>query len=237
MASRKNLKKPHPSEEIWKILREVSEGQKDTDQKMRETALQMKETDRKMQETERQIKETERQVKETSAIAAANSQEILRTRGLFTNQWGRLIESLVEGNLLNQLLERGIEIDMVYPNAKIVERRTDSQGKLVREVVCEIDLLARNGTEKAAVEVKTYLSSKDVEDYIGVLSRHSAAIAGPARSKILGGIAFLRLQKGADVYAQRAGLFTIKVSGENAKITNRKAFKPKIFNLAAGLRA
>ena len=134
-----------------------------------------------------------------------NSKEIKAAQNLFTNQWGRLVENLVEGNLVNQLLKRGIDIDALYPNAKIYERRPNSEGIIVKETVCEIDLLARNGKERVAVEVKTYLSVKDVDDYLDILSRHSLAVSGSAK-RLLGGMAFLRCQKGADIYAQRKRL-------------------------------
>ena len=143
------------------------------------------------------------------------------------------MESLIEGNLVQELQNRGISSDMLYPRAKIYKPCRDRQGQSMKEVVCEIDLLARNGKEKVAVEVKTYLSVKSVEEYLDILDRHSSIISGEARKKVIGGMAFLRCQKGADVYAQRKGLWTIKVSGENAKITNRLAFAPKIFGAIA----
>ena len=55
---------PTPSE-IWKILKEVS--------------LSQKETDRKMQETDQQIRETGRQIKKLEDI--------------FSNRWGQIQHS------------------------------------------------------------------------------------------------------------------------------------------------
>ena len=71
---------------------------------MQETDRQMKETDRKMQETDRQMKETDRRLKELNK--------------LFTGQWGKLMESLVEGELVNLLKEKGIEVGHTATNLK-----------------------------------------------------------------------------------------------------------------------
>ena len=72
-------RKPVGPEEIWQILREISEERRETDQRM-------KETDQKMKETDQMIKETGRQLREL--------------KNLFTGQWGKLMESLVEGELV-----------------------------------------------------------------------------------------------------------------------------------------
>ena len=63
---------------------------------MQETASQMRETDRKMRETGLQIRELGREIKEAE--------------DLFTTQWGRLIESLVEGRLIELLNQRDIPV-------------------------------------------------------------------------------------------------------------------------------
>ncbi|MCK9271592.1 MAG: hypothetical protein M0P50_14250, partial [Bacteroidales bacterium] len=49
------------------------------------------------QETDKQFKETDKKIKELSA--------------LFTSQWGKLVESLVEGDLVNILKQWGIQVE------------------------------------------------------------------------------------------------------------------------------
>ena len=68
-------REPATPEEIWAILREVSNEQK---------------------ELYRQQRQTDRQMKKLA--------------GLFTSQWGALMESLVEGDLVPLLQARGVTV-------------------------------------------------------------------------------------------------------------------------------
>ena len=73
-------------DDVWRLFQE-------TDRKFQETGRLLKEqsqeTDRKFQETDRKLNQLEK---------------------LFTSQWGRLMESLVEGDLVKILTQRGIPI-------------------------------------------------------------------------------------------------------------------------------
>ena len=56
---------------------------------LREVSASQKETDRQMRETDRRLRKTEE---------------------LFNSQWGKLMEALVEGDLVKLLRQRGIEV-------------------------------------------------------------------------------------------------------------------------------
>ena len=111
-------------QEVWAILRELSESQRETDRRMQETDRRMQETDRLMRENARRIRELDE---------------------LFNGQWGKLMEALVKGDLVALLNRRGIEVELVFTN---VERNYGGRR-------WEIDILAVNGAELVAVEVKT----------------------------------------------------------------------------------
>ena len=121
-------RQPATPEDVWNILREVSANQR--------------ETDRRMQETDRQMKETDRQLREL--------------KDLFNGQWGKLMEALVEGDLVALLSQRGIDVDHTVCNLK-------SRNGAPR---WEIDIIAANGDEVVAVEVKTTLKVRQVADFI-----------------------------------------------------------------------
>lgn len=103
------------------------------------------ETDRilteKFQETDKQFKETDKRIRELDR--------------LFTSQWGKLVESLVEGDLIKLLKERGIQVESIIPR-----RRGNKAGHNY-----EFDLIAINGKELVIVEVKTTLRPQDVDDF------------------------------------------------------------------------
>lgn len=80
-------------EEILELFRE-------TDRLLKE---QSHETDRKFQETDRKFQEVAESQKETD-------RKLNQLEKLFTSQWGKLMESLVEGDPVELLIQRGIPI-------------------------------------------------------------------------------------------------------------------------------
>ena len=192
-------RQPATPEEVWAILREVSASQRETDRRMQET-------DRQMQETGREIKETGRQLREL--------------KDLFNGQWGKLMEALVEGDLVELLSRRGIEVDHTVCNLK-------SRNGAPR---WEIDIIAANGDEVVAVEVKTSLKVRQVADFIETLKVFPGEAPSVYRGKrTYGAVAYLKADEAADVYAERQGLYVIRATGSSASITNEKDFKPRTF--------
>ena len=203
-------------QEIWKILKEVSISQKDTDRRMKETDNRMKETDRRLKETDLMLKnmskETDRKIKE-------NDRRIKKLDELFTGQWGKLIESLVEGDLKKLLQNKGIKIRDVTRNTKGMYK-----GKQ-----WEVDIIATNGDEIVLVEVKTTLKVSHVQDFLKKLQVFSQWKKEYRGYKIYGSVAYLREDQSSTSYAQKEGLYVIRATGSSASIINKDSFKPKIF--------
>ena len=213
-------------EEIREILREVSENQqetdrqmKETDRKMQETDRQMKETDRKMQETDRQMKETDRKMQETDRQMKETDRRLKELNKLFTGQWGKLMESLVEGELVNLLKEKGIEVGHTATNLK------DNTG----ERRWEVDILAVNGDEVVAVEVKTTLNVEYVDRFVDFLKDFKTLLREHRDKKVYGAVAYLRADQSSDIYAEKQGLYVIRATGNSAKIINGKGFRARKF--------
>ena len=192
---------PATPDEIREILDRVAKRQEDT-------ARQMEETDRRMQETDRQMKETDRRLR--------------RAEDMFTSQWGRLVESLVEGDLVKLLRKRGVEVEAVYSRLRL------ECGPHEREV----DLLATNGEETVAVEVKTTLRPPDVDRFLGLLA-HPPLLRHVGHRRLYGAIAYLRQYQGTARYAERKGLFVIRATGNSASIVNPPEFQPRGFHVPA----
>ena len=177
-------------EGIWKILDRVAKRQKETDRLVKETAQQMKETDRRLR----------------------------RAEDMFTSRWGRLVESLVEGDLLRLLRERGVAVEAVYSRLRL------ECGPNEREV----DLLATNGEEAVAVEVKTTLRPADVDRFLGLLA-HPPLLRHVGGKRLYGAVAYLQQHQGTARYAARKGLFVIRATGNSASIVNPPEFRPRNF--------
>ncbi|MBM3242714.1 hypothetical protein FJZ31_41165, partial [Candidatus Poribacteria bacterium] len=71
------------------ILRMFAETDRILDKRFKETDERFKETDKRFKETDEKIKEL---------------------AGLFTGQWGKLIEAMVKPSALNLFQERGVKV-------------------------------------------------------------------------------------------------------------------------------
>ena len=224
-------------EQIWALMMENREQMKETDRKMQETDRQMKETDRqlkiRMAETDRQMKETDRrmaetdqQMKETDRRMAETDQQMKETdrrmkklQYMFTGHWGKLMEVLVEGDLVHLLQKKGIRVDRTFSNIK---------GEF-QDQRWEIDILAVNGQEAVVVEVKTTLTQKDVKQFIKFMKLFTILNPEHKDKKIYGAVAFLKANNSADIYAEKQGLYVIKAVGSSSSIINKDSFKPQTF--------
>ena len=193
-----------PAEEIWSILREGA----------KELRYQMAETDRRIKAMDRQM--------------VQNQKDLRRTRDLFTNEWGRLVESLVQGKLLKMLKKKGIQLERISSNEKGMMSYIAEQG-LRKKQYCEIDIIAKNGTEIVAIEVKSTLGIKGVNHFLRILRKFTQLLPEYKGKKVYGAVAYLKTNEGADIYAEKQGLFVIRATGDSASITNKENFKPKVF--------
>ncbi|MCX6273441.1 MAG: hypothetical protein NTU44_19910 [Bacteroidetes bacterium] len=199
-------------EDIWKLIRETTKLQKEAQKLFKETDKQFKETDKQFKETDKQFKETDKQFKETD-------KKFDRLEGFFSSQWGKFMESLVEGDLVKLLRERNINVE-----------RTSSSNKFPyqgREY--EYDILAVNKSEIVVVEVKTSLRVEDVKRFLENLSLFREVFKEYKDYRVYGAVAYLKVFENADKFAYRNGLFVIKATGNSAVITNSKEFEPGLF--------
>jgi len=190
--------------------------------------LMFQETDKRFQETDKQLKETRallnEQLKETRAILDEKFKETDKIVRNLTNKlkeselrWGKFVEALVEGKLVEMLNEKGIPVNMTLQRIKRKYNDDDY----------EIDLIAKNGNEIVVVEVKTTLGIDDVNHFIDKLKIFKEVISEFKDNVIFGAVAYIQQDSEAQKYAAKKGLLVIKAVGESAKIENRSNFIPK----------
>ena len=138
---------------------------------------------------------------------------------LFTSQWGKLVEALVDGKVVELLNGRGIEAEQTSQRCEgVYEGKTQ-----------EIDILAINGTGIVAVEVKTTLRPEDIGIFENKLKVLKLWMRQYADKKIYGAVAYIRADAGSAKLAAKRGLFVIRAVGESARIINSPNFKPRSF--------
>jgi len=170
-------------------------------------------------DTEARFKETEARFKETADRFKDTDKRINKAFELFESQWGKLIEALVEGDLVRVLNERGIAV------AETATRRKGRRGGHNYE----FDIIARDTTQIVVVEVKTTLRVKHVEHFLEKMSHAKEWMAEYKNYEVLGAVAFLLAEEAADTLAEKKGLFVIRAAGDSAAIVNADDFKPRYF--------
>ncbi|MCH8555891.1 MAG: hypothetical protein LAT76_12090, partial [Schleiferiaceae bacterium] len=163
-------------------------------------------------ETDKQFKETDKQFKETD-------KRIKKLNDLFTSQWGKLIESLVEGDLIALLNAKGIMVERTQERVKGSHRGNPY----------EFDIIASNGVAVVVVEVKTTLRPNDVKHFKAKLAQVKTLISDYEHKTIYGAMAYLKADAGSAAMAENQGLFIIKATGSSASIANSADFEPKAF--------
>jgi len=162
------------------------------------------------------FQETDKQFKETDRLFRQHDKKLKQLEDLFTSQWGKLIESLVEGDLINLLQKRNIKVQ--YTSTRVKTFYDNRQ--------YEFDIIAENGIEIVIVEVKTTLKVSYVKEFLAELKKIKQIFPRYKNYKIYGAIAFLKGDENSENFAAGKGLFTIRATGNSASITNLPDFKP-----------
>jgi hypothetical protein len=230
---------PLDFQQVWRMFQEtdriLTEKFKETDriltEKFQETDKQLKETDKQLKETDRMLTEkfteTDRMLTEKftetdrmlSSKFSETDRKIRKLDQLFTSQWGKLVESLVEGDLVKLLNQKGIAVHRTVQRAD-----GNYQGQNF-----EYDIIAINGTEIVIVEVKTTLRPDDVTDFHEKLWKAKTYLPEYHDKIIYGAVAFITVEGSSHRMAEKQGFFVIRATGSSSSIVNRENFKPKAF--------
>ena len=209
-------------QELWDLMIKTFKGIAELRESMRESMREslresQKEADKQMKDLRDSQAEASRQIKELR-------QSIREANGNFDNKWGQFLENLVKGDLLKLLQERHIKVKTVYP--RVPARREDGTTET------DIDLMAVNGDEVVALEIKNDLKKKNVDKHLNILKNFKTYFQDHQGKIIYGGIAYLSCKDDSADYAREKGLFVIEAVGgktDVSRITNPPDFRPKRF--------
>jgi Holliday junction resolvase len=156
---------------------------------------------------------------ETDRMFRATDRKLNKLIYSFEDQWGRLIESLIEGGLVKLMNSRGIEVHRTSTRVT-----GDYNGRQY-----EFDIIAHNGNEIVIVEVKSGLNVKKVKEFLEELSQVKIWLHEYRDYKVYGAVAFLKSNEESTKFAERNGLFVIKATGDTSRIINQKDFIARVW--------
>ena len=174
-------------------------------------------TERVRAEAKRRAEEAERYEAERKKAEKDFNRRWNQLEGMFTSQWGKLVEQLVNGDLVRVLNKRGIAVHRTS-----IRNRGCFNGQNF-----EFDIIACNGDTIVVVEVKTTLRPDDVKHFTEVMGHFRDYLPQYKDMKIQGAFGYLSSDAQAAEMAQKDGFWTIHATGGSAKIDNNATFQPR----------
>ena len=153
-------------------------------------------------------------------ISADTNKAVKDMKEMFTCQWGRLVEALSKPAALALFKKEGIEIDRVFEDVRKIKK--DGQD------VMEIDVALCDTTTAVIVEVKSHCDSRDINHFLSQMEHCKEWYPDFANKELRVAVAAVSYAPGAEEYAQRKGLYVLKLTGEDT-FTMAVPQKPKTF--------
>ncbi|MBF0424891.1 MAG: DUF3782 domain-containing protein [Magnetococcales bacterium] len=221
-------------QETDRRMQETDRRMQETDRRMRETDQRMlemrRETERMIQEASERSREAHerelarfREAHDQSREAYERSREaherelaqsrearaetervvkdVSRQIGNLGSRWGEFVEGLVAPACETIFADRGIPVHRVAPRVKIKSR--DGTRRM------EIDLFVDNTDNIVLVEVKSRLTVDDVRDHLQRVREFKEFFTKAGESQVMGAVAGIVIDDGADRFAMNEGLFVI----------------------------
>ena len=191
------------AEEVWKILREVAQSQKETDRQFKETDVKFKETDREIKETHKQLKELGKQI------------------GGLGKKFGSFTEGLALPSM-TKILREQFHMEVISPSVRVSKSGLDA----------EIDVLAyanSNINEAYVVEVKSHLREEGINQLKEIMNNFRLFFPEHKDKKIYGIIASVDISEALKKRVLDAGFYVARIQDETFSLDTPKGFKAKAF--------
>lgn len=175
--------------------------------------MTQQELERSIQEVWTLFRETDQRFKETDE----EIKQVGRRIDALGGKWSRFVEGLIAPGAVAMFQEKGIEIDRIFQR---VEAHKDGDN-------LEIDILGVNREYALLIEVRSTLGVGDVKEHVERMKAFKRFFPEYGDRKVVGAIAGIVIDEGADRFAYRQGFFVIGQTGEAVKILNDERFEPK----------
>ena len=197
----------------------TQESFEDILQLFKETGTRFKETEALINDVAAESKRAVARIAATEAQIAATGAHLRQVEGLFTSQWGKMIEALIEPAALSLFRAHGFA---VTEKSRRIEKQLNGR-------MMELDLVLEDDQNAIIVEAKSTLKRADVDEFLADLGEVTHFFSRYRGKKIYGAVAGLIIDQGVDRYAYRRGLFVLSISDGVVSIHNDERFRPRNF--------
>ena len=192
----------------------------ETREQMKEAAKEYdRQREKDREEYDQQRKEIAQEFREIAILAKQNQKAI----GALTSSIGRVIESMVAGNIIDKFQALNYDVTGCSPRKSFLNKKLGIKG--------EVDLLLDDGDVAILIEVKTTLETADVRKHIETIEkyrRYADARGIGEKQRYIGAVAGAVLEGDAVEFALQNGMYVIVQSGEAFDIVpTPEGFKAK----------
>jgi len=212
------------ADDVWRLLGELVESQKETDRRMQETDRRIQETDRRMQETDRRMQETDRRIQETDRQVQETSRSV-RELGKQIGGLGAKFGSFTEGLALpsmGRILRQQFGMEVISPSVRV-----SKGGQHI-----EVDVLAyANGEVNAAyvVEVKSHPREESIAQLKSLLERFRFFFPEHKDKHLYGILAAVDLSESLREKILQEGFYVARIHDEVFELETPAEFRPKVW--------
>jgi hypothetical protein len=205
------------SEDVWRLLAELTAAQKETDKQLKEVSQQQKETELLLKEVSQQQKENAQQQKETDK----QLKELGKQIGGLGAKFGSFTEGLALPSM-ETILRQRFGMEVVSPSV-----RASKEGQHL-----EIDVLAyTNGELNTAyiVEVKSHARQEDITQLKSILQRFRRFFPEHKDKKLYGILAAVDLSPELREKILQEGLYVARIHDQVFELDIPDNFPPQTY--------
>ena len=203
------------SEDVWRLLAELTAAQKETDKQLKEVSQQQKETELLLKEVSQQQKENAQQQKETDK----QLKELGKQIGGLGAKFGSFTEGLALPSM-ETILGQQFGMEVISPSVRV-----SKEGQHL-----EIDVLAyTNGELNTAyiVEVKSHVRQEDITQLKSILQRFRRFFPEHKDKKLYGILAAVDLSPELREKILQEGLYVARIHDQVFELDIPDNFQPR----------
>ncbi|WP_017294699.1 DUF3782 domain-containing protein [Geminocystis herdmanii] len=217
------------ADEVWEILRELVEFQKQTELQMRETGEQIRKNGEQIRKNGEQLRETREQFKEVRELQKETGEQMKKTDrkikelgkqiGGLADKFGSFTEGLALPSM-EKILSKQFKMEVISPRVRVRKGAEEM----------EIDVLAysNGGINRAyVVEVKSHAKEEAIEQLKNILDRFRHFFPEHQNKQVYGILTAVDMSADVRNKALQEGLYVARIHNDVFKMNTPKNFQPQ----------